>query len=209
MPTESTSMMHIAVGFLLVVLFCNALKFIIHHTKKFLVNKNDSFKTLRNEVDALKVEPNILKTEVMTCSAKIDQAPISATSSQVVLEEIWSRGNSGIQSINRDTWTRNALLSDRALIPSINSSGDTWTRDALAENTAIMPTISLVPSDDTWRREASPCEPAIQSTVGDMGDNKFLVKPSIPSLEGNSICPTHQLGTDRHQGNLTLSTASN
>ena len=33
MPTQSISMMHIAVGFLLVVLFCNALKFIIHRTK--------------------------------------------------------------------------------------------------------------------------------------------------------------------------------
>jgi hypothetical protein len=212
MPTQTISMLHVAIGFLSVILFWKALKVIVDQSKKFLVNKNDSFETLRNEVNALKVELNILKTEVMTSSAKIDQTnliPTSATSSQVMLEEMWLRGNSDIQSIHCDTWTRHALLSDRPLTPSINSSGDSWTRDALAENTAIMPTIGQVTSDDTWTREAFPSEPAIQSTAGDASDNKSLVKPSIPSLESNSICPTHQLGTDRHQGNLTLSTASN
>ena len=47
-------MMHIAVGFLLVVLFCNALKFIIHQTKNH--NKKDSIRQLRVELDALRVE---------------------------------------------------------------------------------------------------------------------------------------------------------
>ena len=121
-PAESISMVHIAVGFLLVVLFCNAVKFIIHQTKNH--NKKDSIRQLSVELDALKVEVDGLK-RIREATAKTTEqwSVIPSTTSDVALEDTALGGGNG-QSIQGD----NPSL-DEPVPTQPSTSADTWARD--------------------------------------------------------------------------------
>lgn len=132
MPTQSISMMHIAVGFLLVVLFCNALKFIIHRTKNH--NKKDSIRQLRVELDALKVEVDGLKRILETTAKPTEQwSVIPSTTSNVAMEDTALGGGNG-QSIQVD---KPSLDKSVTIVPTLvqivptqpSTSADTWARD--------------------------------------------------------------------------------
>src|SRR5262245_15057834 len=103
MPTGPITMLHVAVGVLLIVLFCQALRVIIRQTKNVLVgNRKDSIKQLRDELDALKLEFNMLKTQIQgtASSAQIEQSslvPAAARAGQMALDDqqpdTWARGS--------------------------------------------------------------------------------------------------------------------
>jgi hypothetical protein len=132
MPTQSISMMHIAVGFLLVVLFCNALKFIIHRTKNH--NKKDSIRQLRVELDALRVEVDGLKRILETTAKTTEQwSVIPSTTSDVAMEDTALGAGNG-QSIQVD---KPSLDESVTIVPTLvqivptqpSTSADTWARD--------------------------------------------------------------------------------
>jgi len=100
------------------------------------LDKNESaINRLRSELDALKIEVESLKVKIEpTHFEHASFVSISPTTSQTMLEETWSRGNSEHQSIPDDTWTRDEPVSDGAMIPTgtqfspADTSVDTWKR---------------------------------------------------------------------------------
>jgi len=122
-------MMHIAVGFLLVVLFCNALKFIIHQTKNH--NKKDSIRQLRVELDTLKVEVDGLK-RILEATAKTTEqwSVIPSTTSDVAMEDTALGAGNG-QSIQGDNPSLDEPVPTLVqIVPTQPSmSADTWARD--------------------------------------------------------------------------------
>ena len=148
MPTESISMMHIAVGFLSFVLFCKALKFIIHQTKNH--NKNNSIRQLRVELEALKVEVDGLK-KILEASAKTTEqwSVLPSTTSDVALENTALGGGNG-QSIQVDKASRDEPVT---IVPTLvqivptqpSASADTWARDEGVYAAPQLPVRPLAP----------------------------------------------------------------
>ena len=105
MPTKSISMMHIAVGFLSIVLFCKALKFIIHQTKNH--NKNDSIRQLRVELEALKVEVDGLK-RILEASTKTTEQWRFYLPQPVMWR--WKARRSVAAMVSQFRWTRRRAM---------------------------------------------------------------------------------------------------
>ena len=115
-------------------------------------------KLLRPELDDLKADLNALKTklEMVTYSTKPTEppslVPIPPTTSQLLLEDTWSQGN---------TWSRDELVSDASIIPVDQSPpSDTWTRDERISDFSEAPIVSRSTNEDTWtRHESTPHSP--------------------------------------------------
>jgi len=109
---------------------------------------------LRPELDALKADLNALKTklEMATYSTKLTEhpslVPVPPTTSQLLLENTWSRGN---------TWSSDEPVSDSSIIPTADQSppGDTWTREERISDFSVPPTVSRSTNEDTWTRDDS------------------------------------------------------
>jgi hypothetical protein len=179
MPIESLSIMYLGIGVLFAVFICVAVQTIADRTTKLRVGQEKDAVNLlrpqpdalkadvnahhlnlpRAELDALKADLNSLRTklEMVTYSTKLTEhpslVPVPPTTSQLLLEETWSRGN---------TWSRDEPLSDASIIPTADQSppGDTWTRDERISDFSVPPTLSRSTSEDTWiRDDSTPASP--------------------------------------------------
>ena len=109
---------------------------------------------LRPELEALKADLNALKTklEMVTYSTKLTEhpslVPVSSTTSQLLLDDTWSQGN---------TWSRDEPVSDASIVATVDQSspGDTWTRDERISDFSVAPTVSRSTNEDTWTRDDS------------------------------------------------------
>jgi hypothetical protein len=138
MSIESVSIIYFGFGFLFAVLIYMAVQTIVEEIANQLVGKKkDAIHPLRAEIDNLKIELNVLKSklEVTTYESKMTAGPnflpISPTTSQLVLEDAWLRGNGQGQFAQEDRWSRDVFVSDPSIIPTISQStaSETRTRD--------------------------------------------------------------------------------
>ena len=160
MPIESLSIMYLGIGVLFAVFMCVAVQTIAERTTKLRVGqKKDAVNLLRPQPDALKADVNALKTklEMVRYSTKLTEhpnlVPVPPTTSQLLLEETWSRGN---------TWSGDEPVSDASIIPTADQSppGDTWTRDERISDFSVPPTVSRSTNEDTWiRDDSTPASP--------------------------------------------------
>src|SRR5262245_19314093 len=153
MPIESTSILYVGVGFLVVVLFCKAFEIIVERATILFVGKKkvrvtslfidekdviDSLRTELNELnikidalrikldgnfDALKIEVNALNNKLESTARMTEQSSLLQALPTPIVED--TRGN------GEDTWTRDALVNETSMAPAIgeSTSKDVWTRD--------------------------------------------------------------------------------
>jgi hypothetical protein len=170
MPIESTSILYIGVGFLFVVLICKILEIIVERATILFVGKKKDVRVTslfvgeKDVIDLFRMELNELNIKIDAVRIKLDgmNAPNSKLESTARMTE----RSSLLQALptpmvedttgnSKDTWTRDALVNETSIAPSIgeSTSNDTWTRGTGVSDAPITPTISQVTSNDTYTRD--------------------------------------------------------
>jgi hypothetical protein len=215
MPIEAISIMYVGVGFLLVLLFCKALEIVVERAATLFVGKkkdiidllrmeinalNIKFDALRikldGQLDALKIEVNALDRKVESTAKVIEQLSLGPALPTLSRGMLVDNSSSDGQLVPEDTWTRDTLVSNASIAPTIDdsSSHDTWDRDTLVSNGSIAPTIDDSSSHDTWTRDILVSDASITRTSSQV---KSEDEPSSLSRLATTLSPDVRLVSER------------